>query len=242
MTLIMGIDEAGRGALIGPLVVAGVVINHEDEKKLKKIGVKDSKMLKPERREKLAIQIEDMAQNVLVMRVQPCRIDKMRAEGIKLDRIEAIKMAEIIEMSGADKVYVDALTSNPKRFQGQILEHIKIAEPEFVVENYADETYPVVSAASIIAKVERDKVIAEIKKKVNVDFGVGYSHDSRTIKFVEDLIKTRKPLPSFVRQSWITTQLLKEANLQSKIKDFFKKEEECIEEQERKEDIEENMP
>ncbi|HLC39267.1 MAG TPA: ribonuclease HII [archaeon] len=232
MTMIMGIDEAGRGALIGPLVVAGVVVSKEKEKLLKKIGVKDSKMLTPEKREKLAAQIEEIADNILVMRVQPCRIDKLRSEGIKLDKIEAMKMAEIIDMGNANKVYVDALSNNPKRFQGQILEFVRTAEPEFVVENYADETYPVVSAASIIAKVERDRVIEEIKKKVKVDFGVGYSHDERTVKFVEQLIKKRKPLPTFVRQSWITTQLLMEANLQSKIKDFFKKEEECIDENE----------
>jgi len=214
--------------LIGPLVVAGVVITSKKERLLKKIGVKDSKMLTPKKREELAAKIEEIADKVLVMRVQPCRIDKLRSEGIKLDMIEAIKMAEIIEMSNANKVYVDALSINPKRFQGQILQHLRTAEPEFVVENYADEAYPVVSAASIIAKVERDRVIEEIKKKVKVDFGVGYSHDERTVKFVEQLVKKRKPLPTFVRQSWITTQLLKEANLQSKIKDFFKKEEECI--------------
>lgn len=209
--------------------MAGVVISKEKEQKLKKIGVKDSKQLTPKRREELAAQIEEIADNILVMRVQPCRIDKLRSEGIKLDMIEAIKMAEIIEMGNANKVYVDALSINPKRFQGQIIEHLRTAEPEFVVENYADETYPVVSAASIIAKVERDKVIEEIKKKVKFNFGVGYSHDARTIKFVENMIKRRKPLPPYIRQSWITTQVLKEANLQSKIKDFFKKEEECIE-------------
>ena len=216
--------------MIGPLVVAGVVISKEKERLLKKIGVKDSKQLKPEKREKLAVQIEEIADNILVMRVQPCRIDKLRSEGIKLDMIEAIKMAEIIEMGNADKVYVDALTSNPKKFQGQILENLRTVEPEFVVENYADETYPVVSAASIIAKVERDKVIEEIKKKVKFDFGVGYSHDARTIKFVEDMIKRRKPLPAYIRQSWMTTQILKEANLQSKVKDFFEKEEDCVDE------------
>lgn len=231
MTLIMGIDEAGRGALIGPLVVAGVVVSEENEKKLKKIGVKDSKQLKPDKREKLAVQIEEIADNILVMRIQPCRIDKLRGEGVKLDMIEAIKMAEIIEMGNPNKVYVDALSINPKRFQGQILENIRTVEPEFIVENYADETYPVVSAASIIAKVERDKVIEEIKKKVKYDFGVGYSHDARTIKFVEDMIKRRKPLPTFIRQSWVTTQVLMEANLQSKIKDFFRKEEDCNEDE-----------
>jgi len=222
--LIAGIDEAGRGALLGPLVVAGVVVDNEGEKKLRKIGVKDSKKLTPKRREELAPKIEEIAKSVLVMRVQPCRIDKMRSEGTNLDRIEAIKMAEIISMSEADSVYVDSLTHNPKKFMNVIMEHMNGKAPEMNVENYADETYPVVSAASIIAKVERDRAIQEIKDKVKVDFGVGYSHDARTIKFVEGLIKSRKPLPSFVRQSWITTQILQEASLQRKLQEFFKEE------------------
>lgn len=209
---------------MGPLVVAGVVVDAEGEKKLKKLGVKDSKKLTPKRREELAPKIEEIAKSVLVMRVQPCRIDKMRSEGINLDRIEAIKMAEIISMSDADTIYVDSLTHNPKKFMKVIMEHLNGKNPVMNVENYADETYPVVSAASIIAKVERDSAIQEIKDKVKVDFGVGYSHDVRTIKFVEELIKSRKPLPSFVRQSWITTQLLKEASWQRKLQDFFKKE------------------
>jgi ribonuclease HII len=225
MTLILGIDEAGRGALLGPLVVAGVVVDVEGEKKLRKIGVKDSKKLTPKRREELAPKIEEIAKSVLVMRVQPCRIDKMRSEGVNLDKIEAIKMAEIISMSDANTVYVDSLTHNPKKFMGVIMEHLNDKSPEMNVENYADETYPVVSAASIVAKVERDRAIQEIKEKVKVDFGVGYSHDERTIKFVEGLIRSRKPLPSFVRQSWITTQLLKEASWQRKLQEFFKKEE-----------------
>jgi ribonuclease HII len=225
MSLIMGIDEAGRGALLGPLVVAGVVVDEEGEKALKKMGVKDSKKLTPKRREELAPKIEAVAKSVLVMRVQPCRIDKLRSEGINLDKIEAIKMAEIISMSDADSVYVDSLTNNPKKFMRLIMENMNGKNPEMNVENYADETYPVVSAASIIAKVERDASIKEIKDKVKVDFGVGYSHDERTVNYVKKLIQTRKPLPSFVRQSWITTQLLQEASWQRKLKEFFKKKE-----------------
>ena len=225
MPLIMGIDEAGRGALLGPLVVAGVVVDEEGEKALKKMGVKDSKKLTPKKREELAPKIEAVAKSVLVMRVQPCRIDKLRSEGINLDKIEAIKMAEIISMSDANSVYVDSLTHNPKKFMNLILDHLNGKNPKMNVENYADETYPVVSAASIVAKVERDAAIQEIKDKVKVDFGVGYSHDERTVNYVEKLIKSRKPLPSFVRQSWITTQLLKEASWQRKLKEFFKKKE-----------------
>jgi ribonuclease HII len=225
MSLKMGIDEAGRGSLLGPLVVAGVVVDEEGEKALRKMGVKDSKKLTPKRREELAPKIEAVAKSVLVMRVQPCRIDKLRSEGINLDKIEAIKMAEIISMSDADSVYVDSLTSNPKKFMRLIMENMSGKNPEMNVENYADETYPVVSAASIVAKVERDASIQEIKNKVKVDFGVGYSHDERTVNYVEKLIQSRKPLPSFVRQSWITTQLLQEASWQRKLKEFFKKKE-----------------
>ena len=97
-----------------------------------------------------------------------------------------------------------------------------------VIENYLDESVPVVSAASIIAKVERDKAIAEIKQKVGFDFGVGYSHDKRTIKFVEKLLKENKNLPNFVRKSWVTIQVLQENLWQRKVKDFFaKKENDC---------------
>jgi len=205
--------------------VAGVVVDKEGVEKLRKIGVKDSKQLTPKKREELAPKIEEIAKSVLVMRVQPCRIDKLRSEGINLDRIEAIKMAEIISMSSADVVYIDSLTHNPKKFMNIILEHLNGKSPEMKVENYADETYPIVSAASIIAKVERDAAIQEIKDKVKVDFGVGYSHDEKTVNFVEKLIRSKKPLPSYIRQSWLTTQLLKEASLQSKLKEFFKKEE-----------------
>jgi ribonuclease HII len=212
------------------MVIAGVVIDEKDEAKLVRLGVKDSKKLTPQRRQKLAPEIEKIAKDVFVLRIPACKIDSYRASGINLDKIEAMKMAEIISMSKADKIYIDSLTSNPNRFGSKILEHIPNNRKELVVENYADETYPIVGAASIVAKVERDKTIEEIKRKENYDFGVGYSHDDRTIQFIEELIKRNKPLPPFVRQSWITTQVLKENSLQRKLKDFFfGKKEKCKE-------------
>lgn len=234
--MIGGIDESGRGAMIGPLVIAGVVIDKSKEALLKKLGVKDSKKLTPKKREMLAEQIEKIAQDIIVLRVQPCKIDKFRGMGINLDQIEAMKMAEILQvMTNANKIYVDGLSVNPKRFKNKILEYMQnfdINGTELIVENYADETYIVVSAASIIAKVERDREIAEIKKKVNFDFGVGYSHDERTIKFVEGLIKSNKELPSYLRKSWVTTKMLQEKNWQRKIMDFFRKEEQCVDKHE----------
>jgi ribonuclease HII len=130
-------------------------------------------------------------------------------------------MAEIINMIGGEEIYIDALTSRPERFKQVVLGHLDNKDVKIIAENYADKTYPIVSAASIIAKVERDRAIDEIKKQVGFDFGVGYPHDERTIEFVDRLIKTNKKLPSYVRKSWITTQMLQEKNWQRKIKDFI---------------------
>ncbi|MEM5869849.1 MAG: ribonuclease HII [Candidatus Aenigmatarchaeota archaeon] len=228
--LICGIDEAGRGAIIGPMVISGVVIDSRDEKKLKMIGVKDSKLLSPKRRKELARKIEEIARNVIVLRIQPCKIDAYRAKKINLDKIEAMKMAEIIDICGARKVFVDSLEQNAEKFKELILSFLKNKKVDLVVENYLDESIPVVSAASIIAKVNRDEVIEEIKKKEGFDFGVGYSHDVRTIEFIKKLMKEREgQLPSYVRQSWSTIHELKNRSIQQKIKDFFKKDEKCKE-------------
>jgi ribonuclease HII len=163
--------QAGRGAVIGPLVIAGVSVDKSSEKKLKKIGVKDSKKLTPKRREKLAKEIEKLAKEILILKIQPCKIDTLRAKGINLDKIEAMRMADIIEMINADKIYIDSLGQKPNKFKNLIKSFLRNKlNTELIVENYLDETIPVVSAASIIAKVERDKSIEEIKKKVNFDF------------------------------------------------------------------------
>jgi ribonuclease HII len=187
--------------------------------------------LTPKRRSELAPKIEELCKSVIVLRVPACKIDSYRAKKINLDMIEAMKMAEIIDVSGADKVFVDSLQANPEKFKKHIQQHMTTDGIDMIVENYSDETYPVVSAASVIAKVERDKVIEEIKRKVNFDFGVGYSHDERTINFVKKLLEEKKQLPPYVRQSWVTIQVLQEASWQRKLKDFFIKREKCKEEQ-----------
>lgn len=207
------------------MVIAGVVIDKKDEKKLLKAGVKDSKVLSPRRRRELSKFIEGISKNIVVLRVQSCKIDSYRARGVNLDKIEAMKMAEIIDLCNGSRIFVDSLEQNTKKFKQLISSFLKNKDADLIVENYLDESIPAVSAASIIAKVNRDAVIEEIKKKVGFDFGVGYSHDSRTIEFVKKLIKEGKNLPPYIRKSWVTTQILLEESEQGKIKDFFKKKE-----------------
>ncbi len=224
MVYVVGIDEAGRGAVIGPMVIAGVSIDKKKEKTLLKIGVKDSKKLTNKKREELAKKIEEIARDVVVLRVQPCKIDNFRAKGLNLDKIEAIKMAELIELINGDKFYIDSLEQNTNRFKNLIKEFLKNKKnTELIVKNYLDESVPVVSAASIIAKVERDRAIEEIKEKVNFDFGVGYPHDPRTLEFLKKILREKKDFPPYVRKSWITAQNLISESWQKKLKDFFQK-------------------
>ncbi len=225
MELFTGIDEAGRGAVIGPMVVAGVTLEEKSAKKLKVLGVKDSKEVPPAKRVELYREIEKVAKDIFVLKVGPCKIDSYRKMGINLDRIEAMKMAEIIDFKSSGKVYVDSLTHNPPRFKSLIEKFVKNKGIELIVENYMDESNTAVSAASIVAKVERDKEIEELKQQVGVDFGVGYPHDQLTIQFLEKIIKETngKQLPDYIRKSWVTTELLQEKSWQKKVMDFMLK-------------------
>ncbi|MEM5814945.1 MAG: ribonuclease HII [Candidatus Aenigmatarchaeota archaeon] len=241
--LIGGIDEAGRGSVIGPMVIAGVSIEKKDSKLLKKIGVKDSKELTPKKREILYQQIEKIAKNIVVIKVPACMITNYQEKKISLDRIEAMKMAQIVQTINANKIYVDSIEQNSKKFEEMIREYLKDGNYKLVVKNYLDETIPVVSAASIIAKVERDREIEEIKKAVNFDFGVGYSHDEKTIKFIEKILQNEDYPPKYLRlkwetvkdvaerlleenkkiKKWVLAEILEKDSWQKKIKDFFTK-------------------
>jgi len=208
--LISGVDEAGRGSVIGPLVIAGVSLEEKDLHKLVDIGVKDSKLLSPKKRETLAQQIREMALSCHTIFLSPIEIDQVVEKGKKLhklNRFEAQAMARVITFCKPDVVYVDASDVLAARFGHHIAEkldfHLRI-----VSEHKADITYPIVSAASIIAKVERDRVIAHLQKK-HGNLGSGYPSDTNTIKFLRDWIKKFDSYPDFVRKSWKTSKRIK---------------------------------
>ena len=162
--LVAGVDEAGRGAAIGPLVIAGVLVKEEDLPKLKEIGVKDSKLLSPHRRETLAAEIKRIVQSYALEKLQPREIDVAVRSGRKLhklNRLEAQTMAKVIEALRPDRVYVDAADVLEDRFKHHILECMP-HRVKIVSEHKADRRYPIVSAASIMAKVRRDAAISAL--------------------------------------------------------------------------------
>lgn len=201
--LVAGVDDAGRGCVIGPLVIAGVLMKRENIGKLVQLGVRDSKSLSPQRRETLAFQIKKVILKHTVMKLMPKEIDKVVQTGRrlhKLNRLEAQTMAKIIESLKPDVAYVDASDVLEERFKQHILELLPF-KAEIVSEHKADKKYPIVSAASIIAKVERDKEIAEMKEKYG-DIGCGYPTDPKTLEFLQRCLKELGRYPCCVRKSW----------------------------------------
>lgn len=216
---LLGIDEAGRGSVIGPLVICGVLV---DESKIELIkDAKDSKLLSHKSREKLEKKIKEVVKDFALIKIYPEEIDKLRSEK-NLNKIEIESMQKIINIFNPDIVIIDSPEKNVEKFEKKIRENVKKEDLKIICENYADRKYRVVSAASILAKVERDREIKKIKKEYKIDFGSGYPSDKRTIKFLEYLIKNEKDLPNFVRKSWITVKRLKNKKLQMKVKDFLK--------------------
>jgi len=217
--LIAGVDDAGRGPIIGPLVIAGVLIDEKDLPKLKALGVKDSKLLSPLRREQMAVEVRQLALKCHVERLSPAEIDKVVETGRKLhrlNRLEAQTMAKVITALKPNIAYVDASDVLADRFKEHILENLSF-EVEIVSEHKADVKYPVVSAASIIAKVERDHAVEKLGEKYEHigDMGSGYASDPRTIKFLEKWYARFGYSPEFVRKSWKPAKKLK-GNARSK--------------------------
>jgi len=215
---IAGVDDAGRGPVVGPLVIAGVMFEEKDLLRLKDLGVKDSKLLSPQKREQLAEEIKKLALQVHVIKLSPVEIDKVVETGRKLhklNRLEAHTMAKVIAALNPNIVYVDASDVLAERFG----EHIREKLPptiKVVSEHKADKKYPVVSAASIIAKVERDRAVEALAKKYG-DLGSGYITDPKTVEFLEKWVKKHRSFPDFVRKSWKPAKkLMKEVGAKQK--------------------------
>ncbi|MFQ6065554.1 MAG: ribonuclease HII, partial [Candidatus Bathyarchaeia archaeon] len=207
---VAGVDDAGRGAVIGPLVLAGVLIEHKDLPNLTDIGVKDSKCLSPDKREFLAKKIKKLAVGWRVAKLTPEEIDKVVRTGRKLhrlNRLEAQTMAKVLEVLKPDVAYVDASDVLAERFGHHIQEELSF-KVKIVSEHKADVKYPIVSAASIIAKVERDRAISKLRQKYG-DFGCGYPTDPKTLEFLERWINEFGLYPDFVRKSWKPAKRLK---------------------------------
>lgn len=198
--MICGIDEAGRGPVLGDLVIAGFGCEPEDEDLLRDIGVKDSKALSSSKREELYEFLTSRFFYKVVV-ITPAQLDKLRSK-YSLNEIEASAFAEIINSLQPTKAYVDCAGRSITSFEKTLRMMLKY-ECELIVEHKADVNYPIVAASSIIAKVTRDRGIKSLSETYGA-IGSGYPSDPVTIKFLRRWVKKHHSYPPFARRSWKT--------------------------------------
>ncbi|MBT3985644.1 ribonuclease HII [archaeon] len=208
MTIICGVDEAGRGPLIGPLVVAGVAIDEKDLPKLLALNPKDSKLLSPKQRDELFPKIKEITKYKIFI-IPPQEIDDaLNSPTLNLNWLEAIKYAMTINYLKADTAYVDCPSNNNTAFK-DYMENLMKQPTKLIVENKADDTYPIVSAASILAKVTRDAEVKKLREKYG-DLGSGYPADPKTKEFLK---KYHKKYPEIFRKTWASYKRVQQTTL-----------------------------
>ena len=224
--LIIGLDEAGRGPVLGPMVIALVKISGQDLKSIENLSVKDSKKHSKNRREEL-FKIITNNYDVRYEILEAKTIDKLR-DTINLNKIEIMAFTKLInsvlkeeypnykdsnkiqKINTKIEIYIDACSSNEKAFANQIKSKLIVNDEnniKIIAEHKADENYKIVSAASIIAKVIRDR---EIEKYKNIygEIGSGYTSDKITINYLKNYVAERGELPEIARMSWKTSKKL----------------------------------
>ena len=197
---ICGIDDAGRGSMIGPLVIAGITIEKKNLKKLKSLGVRDSKKLTRKSREILYKKIIKNVDDYYVVKIPPKTIDHSVFKH-NLNHLEAKNMAKIVIKLNPTVSYVDSCDVDYKRFGKEI--SLLSSKAKIKSYHHADSRFVAVAAASIIAKVTRDRAIHRLNK--NFDLGSGYPSDKKTIKSIKKLLSNNKS-ESFIRFSWKPVQ------------------------------------
>ncbi len=208
---IAGLDEAGRGSLLGPLAVAIVVVRAEDQASLRAAGAKDSKLLPPRSRERVARAVMRIA-DWRVLLIPPWAVDRStRARGGNLNRLEAAAFAKLISAANPDIAIVDSPDPVAERF-GSLVEGMAAgmgARTRVLARHHADLLYPVVGAASVVAKVHRDRAIAAYRARYG-DLGSGYPHDGRTLRFLLSWTTRWRDYPYIARREWATLRRIEQ--------------------------------
>jgi len=197
---VVGIDEAGRGPVLGPLVMCGALIRADQACELRRLGVRDSKCLSPARREQIAQVLEAVLLDFRLISISPEQIDCTN-----LNYLELEAAASLIRSLKPTEAVLDAPTRNCAAYARSLQ---ALLEPEtcprLLVENFADATYPVVGAASILAKVTRDREIARLACQYG-ELGSGYPGDGKTRTFLRRCVRAGR-FPPIVRRRWRTVE------------------------------------
>ncbi|MBR9703364.1 ribonuclease HII, partial [Candidatus Woesearchaeota archaeon] len=218
-------DEAGRGPVLGPLVMAACAIEEKELHKLVELGVKDSKLLTPDQREAIAKEIHKICK-VRIEIVPPNVVDEaVNSKKDNLNHLEARTTAKLLHSLSSrltlTKAILDCPSINIKKYT-QTMRGLLKREIPLQCEHKADFKYPIVAAASIIAKVNRDAEMKRVSKLAGADVGSGYMTDPKTHSWLQ---KNFDGDFGFLRRSWAPIKRLLSQKSQRSLLDFEKKEE-----------------
>ena len=217
--LVCGIDEAGKGPVIGPLILAGVSMKESELHKLVELEVKDSKLHSPRRREELFKEIIKVVDGYEMIKVPAMEIDSRSEVGLNLNTLEALKAANILDKLNPDIAYIDSPTSpDGATFEKLIREHLENQNIEIKAGHKFDAKYPIVSAASILAKVTRDAEVEKIRKDIGEEIGSGYPADPITKDFLRNRLNNNAS--KYIRKTWATWKNLQAEKDQQSLGEF----------------------
>ncbi len=216
---IVGIDEAGRGPVIGPMVMVGVKITPDKESLLVQLGVKDSKLIEPKKRESMFNSILKIVDDYRIIIKTPGDIDNaLNNPSMNLNLLEAKSSAEVLDFLKPDKAILDCPSNNIEAYKESVRKFLNFKGTEIIAEHKADFKYPIVGAASIIAKVVRDREIETLREKIGIDFGSGYPSDPKTTAFLKEYYNK---FPEIFRKTWQSYKRVIQSNkIQKKLFDF----------------------
>ncbi|MGP8078634.1 MAG: ribonuclease HII [Thermoplasmata archaeon] len=199
----VGIDEAGRGAWLGPLVVAAVAVPLRRISEVPGTGARDSKELSPTARAAAYVRIAQLG-TCRSVALRPRTIDRSVARG-ELNLLEARAFARLLRELSPHTAYLDACDANAERF-GRTVAALAGSPARIISRHKADRDFPLVGAASIVAKVRRDRAIAALARRLGEEIGSGYPSDSRTVEYVRRTVPPGGPFPDWMRAEWATTK------------------------------------
>ncbi len=205
--LIAGVDEAGRGPVLGSLVVGCVLFEEDKLHLLEEHEITDSKQLTAEKRQAMAEVIYKHCKEYQIYELTAPNLDEGRKHRT-LNEIEVRLFAQVLnDLKGKpDEIYLDAADVKEDRFGHNVKGLLSFSPKRVISKHKGDSLFRIVGAASILAKVKRDAVIEGYKRQYG-EIGSGYPGDRKTRLFLKNiLLENNFKYPEFVRQSWATAQ------------------------------------
>lgn len=208
---IAGVDEAGRGPVIGPLVIGCVVYKQENLHILEEIGVDDSKALSPKKRESIAEKIKETCDDYKIYILTPAEINELHyQQHLTLNQMEERYFAYVLNnlKVNPDEIYLDACDTKEERFGKTINSMLGFKPKKVVSKHRGDSIFRIVGAGSILAKTVRDHEIQKYKE-IYGEIGSGYPSDPATQKYLYQYYKKNRKFPPIVRTWWSTAENIK---------------------------------